>query len=223
MAFIDVGVGSHKHVREFYKLLRTAMISFSDLSAGEWLNPPPNWQMIEDTLSLETGPDTDFWRETLYGFQHDDGHALLIPVSGDFTAYLSFDGDYETLYDQAGLMLRQDNTHWLKAGIEFSDGVHNMSVVVTRNASDWSTLELPPNLGPQRLRLTRIGSAVIVQFRNAANRWQLLRVADFPVGKKLLVGPMACSPQRAGFRARFTDFSVGPAVTGALHDQSHAS
>ena len=199
------------------------MNSVVALNTGEWLNPPPNSQLNDDALTFETGPDTDFWRETLYGFRRDDGHALLVPVSGDFTAYLTFDGDYETLYDQAGLMLRQDETHWLKAGIEFSDDVLNMSVVVTRDASDWSTLALPSALGPQRLRLTRIGSAVIVQFRNAANRWQLLRVADFSVGKDLLVGPMACSPKRSGFRARFADFSIGPAVTEALHDESPAS
>lgn len=193
------------------------------LNTGEWLNPPPKFQLNDDALTLETGPDTDFWRETLYGFRRDDGHALLVPVSGDFTAYLTFDGDYETLYDQAGLMLRQDKTHWLKAGIEFSDDVLNMSVVVTRDASDWSTLALPSGPAPQRLRLTRIGNAVIVQFRNTANRWQLLRVADFLVGKDLFVGPMACSPKRAGFRARFTDFSIGPAITEALHDDSPAS
>ena len=199
------------------------MNNVAPLKAGVWLNPPPKWQLHENALIFETGLDTDFWHETLYSFRRDDGHALLVPVSGDFTVYLTFDGDYETLYDQAGLMLRQDETQWPKAGIEFSDDVHNMSVVVTRDASDWSTLALHSASGSQRLRLTRIGRAVIVQFRNAANRWQLLRVADFSVGKDLLVGPMACTPKRSGFRARFTDFTIGPAVTQALHDDSQAS
>lgn len=199
------------------------MNSLSTLKTGDWHNTPPQWQLSEDALTLETGSETDFWSETLYGFRRDDGHALLVPVSGDFTAHLTFDGAYETLYDQAGVMLRQDETHWLKAGIEFSDAVPNMSVVVTRGASDWSTLALPSASGPQRLRLTRIGNAVVVQFRNAANRWQLLRVADFSVGTELLVGPMACSPKRSGFRAVFTEFAIGPAVTQALHDESSAS
>lgn len=120
-------------------------------------------------------------------------------------------------------MLRKDATQWLKAGIDYSDGVPNMSVVVSQGASDWSILALPSASGPQRLRLTRTGSAVIVQFRNAANRWQLLRVADFSIGQELSVGPMACSPQRSGFQARITDFTIGPAVAQALHDDSPAS
>lgn len=199
------------------------MSGVSALQEGIWHKPPPHWQLTDDALTMETGSETDFWQETLYGFHRDDGHALLVPTSGDFTAYLTFDGTYETLYDQAGLMLRMDETNWLKAGIEFSDDVPNMSVVVTRGTSDWSTVALATGLGPQRIRLTRMGGALVVQFRNAANRWQLLRVADFPAKNTLSIGPMACSPQRAGFNAVFTEFTLGPAIDKALHDDSPAS
>ncbi|NKX44649.1 DUF1349 domain-containing protein [Roseibacterium sp. KMU-115] len=192
------------------------------LESATWLNPPPAWSLTAAALTVETGDRTDFWRDTLYGFRRDSGHALLLPVEGDFTAHLRFDGDYAALYDQAGLMLRRDGAHWIKAGIEQSDGVANLSVVVTREASDWSTLALGPSPGPQRLRLTRLGGAVVIQARNAANRWQLLRVAPFPEGPAQ-VGPMACSPERGGFRARFTEFTLGPAVSQALHDESPAS
>jgi regulation of enolase protein 1 (concanavalin A-like superfamily) len=198
------------------------MTDVSALSGASWLNPPPAWDLGHEALTLETGDRTDFWRDTLYGFRRDSGHALLVPAEGDFTARVSFDGDYEALYDQAGLMLRQDEAHWIKAGVEYSDGVANLSVVVTREASDWSTFALDPSPGPQRLRLTRTGGAVVIQARNAANRWQLLRVTPFPEGPAG-VGPMACSPERAGFRARFTEFALGPAVAQALHDESLAT
>jgi regulation of enolase protein 1 (concanavalin A-like superfamily) len=198
------------------------MIGLSALDGAAWLNPPPAWERTAEALTFETGDRTDFWRDTLYGFQRDSGHALLVPMEGDFTAHVGFDGDYHALYDQAGLMLRQDEAHWIKAGIELSDGVANLSVVVTREASDWSTLALGPAPGPQRLRLTRTGGAVVIQARNAANRWQLLRVAPFPEGPAR-IGPMACSPERAGFRARFTEFTLGPAVDHALHDERPAS
>ena len=35
---------------------------------------------------------------------------------------LRFRGDFAAQYDQAGLMLRVDAEHWIKAGIEFADG-----------------------------------------------------------------------------------------------------
>jgi regulation of enolase protein 1 (concanavalin A-like superfamily) len=198
------------------------MTRLTALAGAEWLNQPPVWHLHAEALTIETGECTDFWRDTLYGFRRDSGHAIMVPVEGDFTAHVSFDGDYQALYDQAGLMLRQDGATWIKAGIELSDGVANLSVVATRRASDWSTLALGGNPGPQRLRLTRLGGAVVIQARNGANRWQLLRVTPFPEGPAR-VGPMACSPERAGFRARFTEFSVSPAVAQALHDESPAT
>jgi hypothetical protein len=198
------------------------MTRLTALDEATWLNPPPAWDRTSEALTFETGDRTDFWRDTLYGFRRDSGHALMVPVEEDFTAFIGFDGAYEALYDQAGLMLRLNAACWIKAGIELSDGVANLSVVVTRDASDWSTLALGPAPGPQRLRLTRTGGAVVIQARNAANRWQLLRVAPFPEGPAH-VGPMACSPERAGFRSRFTEFTLGPAVSSALHDDTPAS
>lgn len=192
------------------------------LARGTWLNPPPDWALDDNALAIETGTETDFWRDTLYGFRRDTGHALLAPAHGDFTAHVSFEAGYEALYDQAGLMLRRDGAFWLKAGVEFSDSAANLSVVVTRGASDWSTVPIAAPVGLQRLRLTRLGDAVVVQARNAANRWGLLRVAEFPADAALSIGPMACSPKRGGFRARFTEFRVGPAVSHPLHDETPA-
>lgn len=192
------------------------------LTAATWLNPPPGWTLTPEALTLQTGEATDFWRDTLYGFRRDSGHALLLPVPGDFTLHLTFDGDYQTLYDQAGLLLWQDGAHWLKAGVEISDGTANLSVVVTREGSDWSTLPLSGPAGQQRLRLTRLGGAIVVQARNAANRWQLLRVTPFPESPAQ-VGPMACSPERGGFSASFTEFALSSPVAQPLHDESPAS
>ena len=44
-------------------------------------------------------------------------------MEGDFSAEVLVNGYYEELYDQAGLMLRVDALNWIKAGIEFTDGI----------------------------------------------------------------------------------------------------
>ena len=56
---------------------------------------------------------------------------------------MAFRGDYRELYDQAGLMLRIDERNWIKAGVEFVAGRRMLSVVVTRDVSDWSTMPCP--------------------------------------------------------------------------------
>jgi regulation of enolase protein 1 (concanavalin A-like superfamily) len=103
----------------------------------KWLNEPPEWRDENGILSVTTGAKTDFWRETHYGFIRDDGHLRYEWVEGDFTASVAFRGDYRALYDQAGLMVRLDDRNWVKAGIEFVGDRQRLSVVVTRDFSDW--------------------------------------------------------------------------------------
>lgn len=184
----------------------------------EWLNPPGRWSGDAGALEFETGERTDFWRETFYGFVRDDGHAWLAPVSGDFSLSATILGDYRELYDQAGLMLRLDERRWIKTGIEFTDGLMHFSVVVTNGVSDWSVIPLsqasPEN--PVFVRLTRHGDAVRVQFHLGDGSWQMARLAPF-AADDARAGVMACSPQRAGFRARFRDIAIGPAISRDLH------
>lgn len=187
--------------------------------AFHWLNRPPAWSGDASALELTTGSRTDFWRETFYGFVRDDGHAFLAPVTGDFSASATIIGDYEQLYDQAGLMLRIDERNWIKTGIEYTDGMMHFSVVVTRGVSDWSVIPLPDasRNSEVRARLTRHGDAVRVQYSIDGSRWHMARLAPFS-GADARVGVMACSPERTGFRARFRDIDIGPPIARKLHD-----
>lgn len=183
-----------------------------------WHNEPPEWQGDAQNLSLVTDAATDFWQHTFYGFHRDNGHAWLTPVEGDFTASVEVTGDYRHLYDQAGLMLRQDERNWIKTGIEFTDGIMHFSVVVTREVSDWSVTPLP-DASPDdlvRIRLTRHDDAVRVQYALGDADWQMARLAPFSAAPAS-VGVMACSPQRAGFEATFRDIKVGKAISRQLH------
>lgn len=175
----------------------------------EWLNEPPQWTLEPDgTLEIVTGPETDFWRIAHYGFTADNGHAYLERVEGDFTAHVHFSGEYSAQYDQAGLMVRLDEGHWIKAGTEFEGGKICLSVVVTREFSDWSVV--PLEIAPSRvwLRVTRTKDAVQVDYSLDGSRFEMLRLAYFPPAQAVGVGMMACSPKRAGFRARFTGFRL---------------
>ncbi len=177
-----------------------------------WLNEPPFWDEEGDVLTVRTGDRTDFWRETHYGFVRDDGHLYGREVEGDFGASVAFSGEYRELYDQAGLMVRLDERNWVKAGIEFTDGLLHLSVVVTRGFSDWSVRPLKGDPGEVRLRISRYGDALKVEAAFGEGGFETSRLAYLPPGGTALVGPMCCSPQRAGFVARFRDFQVGEPV-----------
>ncbi|MEI9402524.1 DUF1349 domain-containing protein [Mesorhizobium argentiipisi] len=191
-------------------------MSMNELS---WLNEPPHHTLKDGTLEVTTGEKTDFWRETFYDFWRDDGHFLFKSVAGDFTAEVTVQGDYEVLYDQAGLMMRLSESHWIKAGLEFTDGKSYFSVVVTNDASDWSLVEVPVDPEGIRIRLTRHDEAIRVQYFSVKeNTWIPVRLAYFPTTSRVDVGVMCCSPQRSGFKARFKDLNIGPPINRELHD-----
>ncbi|HEY9797594.1 MAG TPA: DUF1349 domain-containing protein [Leptolyngbyaceae cyanobacterium] len=105
----------------------------------KWYNEPSEWHEDNNVIHVIAGAKTDFWRQTHYGFIRDDGNFYYREVSGNFTAEVKITGHYRSLYDQAGLMVRENENTWLKCGIEFVEEVQNVSTVVTRNYSDWST------------------------------------------------------------------------------------
>lgn len=183
-----------------------------------WHNPPPAWSGGADGLVLETAENTDFWRHTHYGFVRDSGHAWLAPVAGDFTASAAFTGAYSALYDQAGLMLRLDAERWVKTGVEFTDGLMHFSTVLTSGRSDWSVIPLPDVAPATEIgaRISRHDDAVRVEYAIGGGSWRMARLFSFSP-EPARVGPMACSPSRAGFAARFNSIRIGVAISRELH------
>lgn len=182
-----------------------------------------------DGLVIETAGKTDFWQRTVYGFRRDNGHFCPVAtLPGDATAevQVGFAGEYRDLYDQAGLMLRFDADHWVKAGVEFVDGHRQASVVVTRRGfSDWSVVPLPTTTLPITdvpgsplfaLKLRREPGAVCVYFADGVAAtdlpdaeggrvaWRLMRVADFPTPTTTIAATDATAA------ASSVSFSVGP-------------
>jgi regulation of enolase protein 1 (concanavalin A-like superfamily) len=191
-----------------------------DFADCHWLNPPGAWRVEDAALHVRTDGGTDFWRETQYGFTRDSGHFLARSVAGDFTAELRVRGRYEQLYDQAGIMVRVDARNWVKAGIERSDGQALLSSVLTCGRSDWATGAYGGDAGDFRIRATVQAGVLRLQVSGDGVRWPLLRLAPFPVADSYLVGPMCCTPERAGLEVVFSDFRTGPALGRELHDLS---
>lgn len=180
-------------------------------TAATWLNEPRRWRFEDGALVVDVDPGTDFWRETHYGFVRDNGHLLAVREPGDFVATVEVDAAYRDRYDQAGLMVRGGATQWLKAGIEL-DGAFHLSTVVTHDRSDWSVTRLSERPRALALRVTRAGDAVTVEYALGGLEdglpWRMHRLAWFPPGGPVLVGPMAAAPDGAGFTATFRHWEI---------------
>ena len=176
-----------------------------------WLNEPSKWQAQDQTIAFNVERETDFWRKTHDGGMRDNGHFYSDTVTGDFAATVKVIGNYHALYDQAGMMVRLDESVWLKCGIEYMDGVQYASAVVTRDYSDWSIVSLSPSPDFIALRVTRHRGTLAVYYAPPSGEFQMIRQAHLTTAETLQVGVMAAAPKGPGFAVTFEDFAVQPA------------
>jgi regulation of enolase protein 1 (concanavalin A-like superfamily) len=174
----------------------------------KWYNEPPVWNEQDQVISVTSGLKTDFWRKTHYGFIRDTGHFYYQEMTSDFIAEVKITGQYQVLYDQAGLMVRENDLTWLKCGIEFVDSLQYASTVVTRDYSDWSVVALPENPTSLWLKLKREGGAVEVKYSLDGEQFRMMRFAYLTEAKTVQVGLMCASPEREGFQVSFENFQI---------------
>ncbi|MEK5476228.1 DUF1349 domain-containing protein [Paenibacillus sp. FSL R5-0407] len=182
------------------------MIKKMDWEAGEWLNKPLSARIEDHFLKVVPEKGRDFWKKTFYGFEYEDGAALLADWSNDKAVEVSFQlFSFTELYDQAGILLYHGPGQWIKAGIEINDGIPQLSAVVTDGYSDWSLAAVPEWAGEEvTLRASIMKDAVIIRARTRHHAWRTIRVARFPYPAGNQAGPFACSPTRDGLEVTFT-------------------
>lgn len=185
---------------------------------GVWLNKPRIYSFNNNELRLITENNTDFWQKTYYGFQRHTGHAFGFSVDGDFTLQVKIKANFSNLYDQAGIFLQDNENHWVKAGIEFNDGQSSIGSVVTRVTSDWSTGIFPGEPKEFWMRVTLSDEALRIQYSTDAKIWPLLRLCYWPEKTRRFIGIMACTPERQGLEATFSEFILSAPLDKSLHD-----
>lgn len=178
------------------------------LSRMTWLNPPASEFYDSGGVTARCKGKTDFWRKTFYGYVNDNGHFLHLPAQGEFQFQARVAGNYSQLYDQAGIMVRLDEKNWLKCGSEFFDGRRWASVVMTREYSDWSTMEDLTQTGPVYWRVQRKKDSLEAQCSIDGAKYTTVRQAYFPANVPLDVGVMCAAPEGPGFDSTFDQLEI---------------
>ena len=175
-------------------------------SSLHWHCEPARWSVGGGRLAIEPEGGTDFWQRTHYGFEADNGHALLARVIDDVVVTTRVRFRAVNQYDQAGLMVRISPACWLKTSVEHEPGRAGRLGVVVTNAgySDWSTQ--PYAADEVSLRVRREGPDYVVDASADGREWEQIRMARLHDDRRALevgCGLYACSPKGAGFVAEF--------------------
>jgi len=180
-------------------------------SQGVWLNPPVNTVEVNSQLKVTTVHESDFWRNTSYGFVHDSGHALLTDFPAHSSMEVTFILDYSGQFDQAGIIVHSDSQHWIKAGVESADGFPQVGAVVTSINSDWSLAPVPTWMGKQvTVRASRTTDALTIRARCGEDD-QLIRLAPIDASLPMSAGPHCASPVSTSLEVTFTCWTHGDA------------
>lgn len=174
-----------------------------------WLNPP---SIVSDSpLCIETSPATDFWQNTHYGFQRDNGHFYFTEV--DYNFQISVKTTFKSLnqYDQCGLMVRIDSGNWIKASVEYEDESYSrLGSVVTNNFfSDWATTDISGTIQNMWYRISSKDNDFLIQNSIDGYTWKQLRIAHIAASfQTIQIGVYACSPMEGSFQACFDHLKI---------------
>ena len=131
---------------------------------GRWTHEPAHVEVSGSDILVTAVEGSDAWRITSYGFIHDSEHALLAAFPDDSAVEVEFTAAFSEQFDQAGVFVRFDDEHWVKAGIEYADGACQVGAVVTNGTSDWSVAPVPQWRDRRVLvRVSRSGNAMTVR------------------------------------------------------------
>ncbi|MDF2457201.1 MAG: hypothetical protein K0R51_3194, partial [Cytophagaceae bacterium] len=184
-------------------------MSIAQLQPLKWFNAPAQWTgHPAEKLTFTVDSHTDYWQVTHYGFKRDNGPYYYQEISGNFEASVKITGQYNELFHQAGLMIRIDEKNWIKTGIEYVDGVQNVSAVVTREVSDWSVVPRQDSPSSVWLKLLRKGDYVEIRYSFDNKKYEMLRLAYFPPDVKVQIGVVAAAPGEKSFSVAAEDFRV---------------
>lgn len=186
-------------------------------TTGTWTNDPVHVAVDDNGMRVTAHEGSDAWRTTSYGFIHASEHALQEPLPSETAVEVQFRLDFVHQFDQAGIFVKVDESSWIKAGVEVSDGECSLGAVVTRGSSDWSLRPVDDWIGRLvTIRGSRSGNALTVRARVEDDPWQLVRVAPLNPDADVTAGPYCCAPTHADLTVHFTAWRSGPADTG-LH------
>ncbi|XP_068698813.1 uncharacterized protein [Montipora capricornis] len=181
-----------------------------------WYNPPKKYEMLcngTSGMKVYTKGQTDFWKRTYYKPEiiKDNGHLLhLVVKQTNCFIETSFELTPLMQFDQAGLMIRVDKDHWIKAGLEFVHGECFMSCVVTKKWSDWSREKWKDN--KLAVRMNKIDDDYVIEMKSpdaSPSEWKVVRITHLNSGGNAVkIGLYCCSPTKEGMNVVFDKFSI---------------
>jgi regulation of enolase protein 1 (concanavalin A-like superfamily) len=184
-----------------------------------WLLPPAAWSQANGALTIDAGPQTDWFIDPAGSATPIlSAPALMGRIAGDFVFSARVEVDFASTFDAGVLVVHAGELAWAKLCFERSpDAEPTIVSVVTRGVSDdCNSVVVDGN--SVWLRISRLGSAFAFHASTDSSRWRLVRHFALAAAETLAVGFLAQSPLGDGCRARFDAISFDARRLGDLRN-----
>ncbi len=187
-----------------------------DVKKAYWINEPKGKSVSNDSITIITEPETDFWQRTYYGFHNDTAPALLLKSDVKYFSFIvKAEFDSEKIFDQCGVIIYQDSDNWFKASIEYQNEAYSQlgSVVTNDGFSDWATTDISSEHKFMYYRLSRRESDFRIENSYDGIEFKQMRIFHLAkCSETISFGVYACSPVKSSFEARFSELKVTDCV-----------
>ena len=138
---------------EVPKLTSLHVSSTRSISKNQMSHNLPTTMAYDQPIIIHARPKTDMWRQPPDIDRNNAPTRMIsapIGIERFHSARVTVSANWNTLYDQGGLILHipgEDNTTWMKTGIEFFKEKPFVASVVTNQWSDWALENLDKEKG----------------------------------------------------------------------------
>lgn len=177
-----------------------------------WTRAPRAYHITDGEIRITTEPGTDLWQRTYYGFRNDNAPVLQMTTREKYFSFVvKTRFDSKCRFDQCGVVMYLDSDNWLKASIEYENGVIQRlgSVATNLGFSDWATTDIPASVNSMWYRFSRRESDYCIECSDDGVHFKQMRICHMWKGdEEVRFGIYACSPEASSFEATFTDMAI---------------
>ncbi|WP_324683269.1 DUF1349 domain-containing protein [Bibersteinia trehalosi] len=188
-----------------------------DTQKLQWLNPPKQFVITENSVEITTEPHTDLWQKTYYHFQNDNAPMLQFETAEPYFSFV-VKTDFSSAkqrFDQCGIVLYLDSENWLKASVEYeNEQFQHLGSVVTNNGySDWAITKIGLNIKQMWYRLSRRKDDFRIECSQDGVHFAPIRICHLnKATDKIRFGLYACSPENSSFTAVFSEMRMDECI-----------
>lgn len=179
------------------------MSDLLDPSAMHWMRKPSMYMIEPDRIVIETEPHTSFHA---LSYDSTDAFGLMLDPLSSFGFTVRTDFRFRGPEDECGIVLRRDNEHWAKAGIECRpESLDLACTVYSKGYGDRSCREISSGIRWMYLRVLFWNGNARFQFSFNGEKFSDMRWLHFASGKEsVTAGIYACSPGDSFFDCTFS-------------------